>query len=46
MALSGVEAIGCEVEVDVASRGFANAAIVGLPDTGMNESLQRVQAVF
>ena len=44
MALSGIEAIPCEVEVDVASRGFANAAIVGLPDTAVKESLERVRS--
>ena len=32
VALVGIEAIPCEVEVDVASRGFAQAAIVGLPN--------------
>src|SRR5512141_2343512 len=46
MALAGIEAIACEVEVDVASRGFANAAIVGLPDTAVKESLERVRAAL
>ena len=31
VALIGIEAIPCEVEVDVSSRGFDQAVIVGLP---------------
>ncbi len=46
MALAGIEATGCEIEVDVASRGFANAAIVGLPDTAVKESLERVRSAL
>jgi len=46
MALVGIEAIGCEVEVDVASRGFAQAAIVGLPDAAVKESLERVRSAL
>lgn len=46
MALSGIEALACEVEVDVAARGFANAAIVGLPDTAVKESLERVRSAL
>ncbi len=46
MALAGIEAFCCEVEVDVASRGFANAAIVGLPDAAVKESLERVRAAL
>lgn len=46
MALAGIEAIGCEIEVDVASRGFANASIVGLPDTAVKESLERVRSAL
>lgn len=46
MALAGIEALRCEVEVDVASRGFANAAIVGLPDTAVKESLERVRSAL
>jgi len=46
MALVGIEAFACEVEVDVASRGFAATAIVGLPDTAVKESLERVRAAL
>ena len=44
VALVGIEAFRCEIEVDVASRGFAQAAIVGLPDTAVKESLERVRS--
>lgn len=46
VALAGIEAIRCEIEVDVASRGFANAAIVGLPDAAVKESLERVRSAL
>ena len=46
VALAGIEAMACEVEVDVASRGFAQAAIVGLPDTAVKESLERVRSAL
>jgi len=40
----GIEALACEVEVDCADRGFEKATIVGLPDTAVKESLERVRA--
>ncbi len=43
VALLGIEAIACEVEVDVAERGFAATTIVGLPDAAVKESTERVQ---
>jgi len=46
VALVGIEALRCEIEVDVASRGFAQAAIVGLPDTAVKESLERVRSAL
>ncbi len=46
VALIGIEAIPCEVEVDVAARGLAHAAIVGLPDTAVKESLERVRSAL
>jgi len=46
VALVGIEAIECEVEVDVAARGFAHAAIVGLPDAAVKESLERVRSAL
>ncbi|MHC4442611.1 MAG: YifB family Mg chelatase-like AAA ATPase [Planctomycetota bacterium] len=46
VALAGIEAIGCEVEVDAASKGFAHPVIVGLPDTAVKESLERVRSAM
>lgn len=46
VTLSGIEAIECEVEVDVASRGFAGASIVGLPDAAVKESIDRIKAAL
>lgn len=43
VTLVGIDAVACEVEVDVASRGFATPKIVGLPDTAVNESLERIR---
>ncbi len=46
VALMGIDAIPCEVEVDVSSRGFGKPAIVGLPDTAVKESLERVHSAL
>ena len=46
VALLGIEAVPCEIEVDVASRGMASAAIVGLPDTAIKESLERIRSAL
>ena len=46
MALAGIEAIACEVEIDVASRGFEHPVIVGLPDAAVRESLERVKSAL
>lgn len=46
MALAGIEALPCEVEVDVSARGFDKPAIVGLPDAAVKESLERVRAAM
>jgi magnesium chelatase family protein len=46
ITLVGIEAIPCEVEVNVASRGFATAQIVGLPDTAVKESLERIRTAI
>ncbi|MEK6643659.1 MAG: YifB family Mg chelatase-like AAA ATPase [Planctomycetota bacterium] len=43
VTLVGIEAIPCEIEVNVATRGFANAQIVGLPDAAVKESLERIR---
>src|SRR5207237_391781 len=46
VAIIGIDAIPCEVEVDVASRGMAPPTIVGLPDTAVKESLERVRSAL
>ena len=44
-AVNGIDAVPVEVEVDV-SHGFPHVAIVGLPDAGVKESLERVRAAL
>ena len=44
--LRGIEAIACEVEVDVASRGISKTTIVGLPDASVKESIERVRSAM
>jgi magnesium chelatase family protein len=44
--LQGIDAIACEVEVDVADRGLAKTTIVGLPDAAVRESLERVRSAI
>lgn len=44
--LSGIDAIRCEVEVDVSRRGADKPVIVGLADTAIRESLDRIQSAF
>lgn len=46
VALSGIEAVPIEVEVDVAKRGFSGATVVGLPDAAVRESLERVRSAM
>jgi len=46
VALAGIEAVACEIEVDVASKGFAPPVIVGLPDAAVKESLERVRSAL
>ncbi len=46
VAFYGIEAHRIEVEVDVADRGFAGAAVVGLPDAAVKESIERVRAAM
>ncbi len=43
VTLNGIEAIECEVEVDVSSRGFTGVNIVGLPDAAVKESVDRIR---
>ncbi|MFQ5502071.1 MAG: magnesium chelatase domain-containing protein, partial [Phycisphaerae bacterium] len=44
--LVGIEAVACEIEVNVASRGFDKMAIVGLPDAAIKESLERIRTAI
>src|SRR5580658_1772552 len=39
----GIDAILCEVEVDVSQRGLAKTTIVGLAQTAVKESIERVR---
>lgn len=41
--LVGIEAIACEVEVDVSQRGMSKTVIVGLAQTAVKESIERVR---
>ena len=43
---SGIEAVPVEVEVDVATRGFAGPTLVGLPDAAVKESIERVRTAL
>ena len=45
-AMVGIDALPCEVEVDVAKGGFERSAIVGLPDTAVKESIDRVKSAI
>lgn len=42
--LRGIEAIRCEIEVDLADRGLAKTTTVGLPDASVKESIERVRS--
>jgi magnesium chelatase family protein len=44
-AVNGIDAVPVEVEVDI-THGFPHVAIVGLPDAGVKESLERVRAAL
>jgi magnesium chelatase family protein len=46
VTLEGIEGVLCEVEVDVARRGFEKAIIVGLPDPAVKESAERVRSAI
>ena len=46
VTLEGIEGIVCEVEVYVTRSGFEKALIVGLPDTAVKESIERVQSAI
>ena len=44
VTLEGIDGLLCEVEVDVARGGFEKTVIVGLPDTAVKESVERVRS--
>jgi len=43
-AIVGIDAVLCEVEIDIGKGGFERSTIVGLPDTGVKESIDRVRS--
>ena len=45
-ALLGIEAHLCEVEVDVTGRGFGLPTLVGLPDSAIKESTDRIRSAL
>lgn len=45
-ALAGIDAYPIEVEVDITSRGLPHFSLVGLPDTAVKESRDRVKAAL
>jgi len=46
VTLEGIEGVLCEVEVDIARRGFEKPIIVGLPDAAVKESVERVRSAI
>ena len=46
VTLEGIEGIICEVEVHIKRSGFEKSLIVGLPDTAVKESIERVQSAI
>ena len=46
MALAGIEVIPCEVEVDVSGHGFGAPTLVGLPDSAVKESIDRIRSAL
>lgn len=46
VALAGIEAHACEIEVDVTGRGFGLPTIVGLPDNAVKESTDRIRSAL
>jgi len=46
VALRGIDAVACEIEVDVYGGGFKNPVVVGLPDAAVRESLERVRSAI
>ncbi len=46
VSLAGIDARPCEVEVDVTGSGFGVPMIVGLPDSAVKESLERIRSAL
>jgi len=46
VALLGIDAVPCQVEIDVADRGLAAPTIVGLPDAAVRESIDRIRSAL
>jgi len=46
MSLAGIDARTCEVEVDVTGRGFGTPTLVGLPDSAVKESIDRIRSAL
>lgn len=44
--LQGISAERCEVEVDITEDGIYKETIVGLPDTAVRESMERVRSAI
>jgi magnesium chelatase family protein len=44
--LQGIDALPCEIEVDLDLRGVEKQTIVGLPDAAVKESLERVRSAL
>jgi len=44
--LQGIDAVPCEIEVDLCTSGLAGTAMVGLPDTAVRESIDRVRTAI
>ena len=44
--LHGIDAIPCEIEVDLSGKGLVKSLIVGLPDASVKESLDRVRSAI
>jgi magnesium chelatase family protein len=45
-AINGLDAIGINVEVDYNPKGMTGFTIVGLPDTAVQESRERVRSAL
>jgi magnesium chelatase family protein len=44
--LQGIDAVRCDVEVSLQSRGLPRIALVGLPDLAVRESVERVRSAM